>query len=218
MFFQQIEVGQHWVFSYVVGDLESGEAFVVDPADDVESLIDIARSSGLTIQTIVNTHGHIDHVMGNAEMKQKTGAQIAIHESEADYLSKVGDYWLKMFRAERSPPADRLLCDGDILRVGSHSWRVIHTPGHSPGGICLYHERGLCITGDTLFVGSVGRTDGPRSSTERLIRSIRERLFTLPDETRVFPGHNYSDEPTSTIEHERRFNPFVNDPFTINLF
>ena len=121
MFFRQIGVGEHAVFSYLIGDPDIGEAIVVDPADDVDMLISVARDEGMTIRTILNTHGHVDHVMGNFEMKQKTGAEIVIHEAEAEYLTRIGEVWLRMFGAKRSPPADRTVRDGDILRVGR--WR-----------------------------------------------------------------------------------------------
>ena len=165
LFFRQIEVGQHAVFAYLIGDLRSHEAIVVDPADDVDELITLANRNHLKIKEIINTHGHVDHIMGNAEMQEKTGAAIKIHESEAKYLENIGHYWLKLFNARKSPPADGVLADGDSLRIGDFEWRVIHTPGHTPGGICLYNsDCGICLTGDTLFVGSVGRVDGPRSS------------------------------------------------------
>ncbi len=214
MFFRQVEVGEHAVFAYLIGDPKTGEAMVVDPADEADRLIALARSGGMSIRWILNTHGHVDHVMGNAEMKEKTGAEILIHEAEAEYLTRIGDFWLRMFQARKSPPADRTLQDGDVLRVGSYAWQVIHTPGHTPGGICLYYEpAGLCLTGDTLFVGSVGRTDGPKASTAELIRSIESRLLTLPPETEVLPGHNYGLEPTSTVDRERLTNPFLGGAF-----
>ena len=153
--------------------------------------------------------------MGNAEMKEKTGAEILIHEAEADYLTKIGEFWLQMFSARKSPPADRRLKHGDILSIGSYGWKVLHTPGHTPGGICLYYEpAGMCLTGDTLFVGSVGRTDGPKSSWSEMFDSIQRHLMTLPDDTEIFPGHNYGPSPTSTIGHERITNPFVNGTFS----
>ena len=219
MVFQQLEVGSHSVFAYLLGDPESGEAAVVDPAADVDHLIEMADKQGLKIVRIINTHGHVDHVMGNAEMKEKTGAEIIIHAAEADYLDKVGDFWLKMFNARKSPRADRIVNDGDIIRVGSYEWEVIHTPGHTPGGICLYYaSAGICITGDTLFVGSVGRTDGPKGSWSQMIDSIRTRLLSLPDDTEIFPGHNYGLSTTSTIGHERVTNPFLNGSVNGDFF
>jgi glyoxylase-like metal-dependent hydrolase (beta-lactamase superfamily II) len=214
MFFRQIEVGSHEVFAYLIGDIGSHEAMVVDPADDVAGIIALAEKYGLTIKTILNTHGHVDHIMGNAEMKEKTGAAIAIHEAEADYLEKIGDYWLNMFHARKSPPADIILTDNEILHVGRYPWQVLLTPGHTPGCICLYQaEYGLCLTGDTLFVGSVGRTDGPKSSYSQMMHSIQNRLMTLPPDTEIFPGHHYGDTPTSTIGREKITNPFVNGTY-----
>lgn len=214
MFFNQLEVGYHAVFAYLIGDPESGEAAVVDPADDVDVLIALAADIGLTIKYILNTHGHVDHIMGNAEMKEKTGARIVIHADEADYLERIGDFWLREFNARRSPPADDVLREGDIFRVGQVAWQVFHTPGHTPGGICLYNAAyGLCLTGDTLFVGSVGRTDGPRASWPQMLASIKQKLLTLPDATEIFPGHNYGFTPTSTIGEERVSNPFLNGNF-----
>jgi glyoxylase-like metal-dependent hydrolase (beta-lactamase superfamily II) len=219
MFFQQIEVGYHEVFAYLIGDVESGEAMVVDPADDVDDIIALASKNLLKIKTILNTHGHVDHIMGNAEMKEKTGAEIIIHEDEADYLDKIGDYWLSMFNARKSPPADKTVKEGDIISIGRYSWKVIHTPGHTPGCICLYQpELGICLTGDTLFVGSVGRTDGPKSSWSEMMHSIKSRLLTLPDETEIFPGHNYGFSPASTIGRERTTNPFLDDSYEEDSF
>ncbi len=210
-YFQQVEVGPHAVFAYLIGDLRSHEAIVVDPADDVDELIGFADANHLKIREIINTHGHVDHIMGNAEMQEKTGARIKIHEAEAAYLERIGDYWLELFNARKSPPADEVLRDGDILTVGEFEWRVLHTPGHTPGGICLYHpDRGICLTGDTLFIGSVGRDDGPRSSGPQMIDSIKSKILVLPDDTRIYPGHNYGISSSSTVESERLTNPFLN--------
>jgi hydroxyacylglutathione hydrolase len=219
LFFRQIEVGHHAVFAYLIGDRQSRKAAVVDPADDVDKLIALAGRNGLTIAEIINTHGHVDHVMGNAEMQEKTGARIKIHEAEADYLHKIGDIWLRMFNARKSPPADDVFKDGDILQIGKFQWQVHHTPGHTPGGICLYNaDYRLCLTGDTLFVGSVGRVDGPKASGAQLLHSIQTKLLVLPDDTEIFPGHNYGVTPTSTIGHERITNPFLNGAFSIDMF
>jgi glyoxylase-like metal-dependent hydrolase (beta-lactamase superfamily II) len=209
MILKQIEVGSFAVFSYLIGDEEIEEGLFIDPADDIDELLYEARSKGLKkIRYIVNTHSHVDHIMGNAEMVRKTGAKIIIHEDDASGLLKTPPYLLEMFRAKPSPPADILVREGDIIEVGNIKLRVIHTPGHSPGGMCLYMD-GAVFTGDTLFVGSVGRTDFPGSSWRELERSIREKLYVLPGDTVVFPGHNYGPTPTSTIQYEKRHNPFV---------
>jgi glyoxylase-like metal-dependent hydrolase (beta-lactamase superfamily II) len=208
MIFNQYEVGHFSVFCYLIGDEESKEALFIDPADDTDMLISEARSRGLTIKYIVNTHAHVDHIMGNAEMVEKTGAKIIIHEKDAPLLVRQPPDLLAMFRAKPSPPADILVKDGDLIQVGKIGVKVLHTPGHSPGGMSLY-VKGMVFTGDTLFVGSVGRTDFPGCSWEVMEASIREKLYALPGDTLVYPGHNYGSTPSSTIQSERRHNPFV---------
>ena len=208
MIFNQYEVGNFSVFSYLVGDQNAGEALFIDPADDTEMLLAEAKSHSLTVKYIVNTHAHVDHIMGNAEMVKKTGAKVVIHQEDAPLLVRQSPDLLMMFKAKPSPPADILVKDGDFIRVGKVGLKVLHTPGHSPGGICLYAD-GMVFTGDTLFVGAVGRTDFPGSSWEAMETSIRTKLYTLPGETVVYPGHNYGSTRSSTIQHERRHNPFV---------
>jgi hydroxyacylglutathione hydrolase len=207
MLIRQIEVGRLSVFAYLLGE-EGGEGLVIDPADEVDKIIALARSKKITIRTLVNTHAHVDHIMGNEEMKQKTGARIVIHEAEAPVLTGIPQSLLAMFGARPSPPADQTVTDGDVLRVGESSLKVLHTPGHSPGAICL-HGEGAAFTGDTLFVGGLGRTDLPGGSWPVLLASIRTKLLTLPGETVVYPGHNYGPAPRSTIRNERLFNPFL---------
>jgi glyoxylase-like metal-dependent hydrolase (beta-lactamase superfamily II) len=209
MIVKQYEVGNLGVFAYLVGDEGTKECLFIDPADDVDRLISEAKSKGFTqIRYIVNTHCHIDHVMGNAEMAKKTGAKIVIHEEDAPHLVRTPPDLLMMFRAKPSPPADILVKDGQLIQAGKVALKVIHTPGHSPGGMSLYLD-GMVFTGDSLFVGSVGRTDFPGSSWQQLENAIREKLYTLPDDTIVYPGHNYGAAPTSTIRNEKRHNPFV---------
>jgi hydroxyacylglutathione hydrolase len=146
--------------------------------------------------------------MGNEEMKRKTGAKIIIHEKDAPSLTRIPASMLSMFGGRPSPPADQTVKDGDLIQVGNLKLKVLHTPGHTPGGICL-HTDGKVFTGDTLFVGAVGRTDLPGGSWETMLRSIKEKLLTLPDETIVYPGHNYGSAPSSTIQQERLHNPFL---------
>lgn len=208
MFLKQVEVSPMVVFAYIVGDPASGKALVIDPADDVDYLIGLAQDNGMHIDYIVNTHGHVDHISGNKEMKDKTGAAIIIHELDAPMLGNTPPAMLRMFGAVDSPPADLTVKDGDAITVGDVSLRVIHTPGHTPGGMVLYAD-GCVFTGDTLFVEAVGRTDLPGGSWPVMHRSIKEKIFTLPDETKVLPGHNYGRMPTSTIGHEKKYNPYI---------
>ncbi len=196
------------VFAYIIGDPESGEGLVIDPAADVDGIIKIAGKNNINIKYIVNTHGHVDHIAGNTEMKAKTGAQIIVHKNDAPMLMHTPAAIYRMFGAKQSPPADINVSDGDNITAGSVSLKVIHTPGHSPGGMALY-TKGYVFTGDTLFVEAVGRTDLPGGSWPVMHQSITERLFTLPDETEVMPGHNYGRMPSSTIGHEKMYNPYL---------
>jgi len=209
MIVRQYEVGSFAVFCYLIGDEGTKEGLFIDPADETDRLISEAKSCGIEkITYIVNTHCHVDHIMGNAAMVEKTAAKIIIHEEDAKHLVRTPPQLLDMFRALPSPPADVLVKEGDVIQVGKVGLKVIHTPGHSPGGISLFLD-GMVFTGDSLFVESVGRTDFPGSSWEVLETSIRNKLYVLPGETIVFPGHNYGSTPTSTIHYERRHNPFV---------
>ncbi len=208
MFTKQWEVGQFAVFAYLVGSTTTGEALVIDPAAEGEFLVKEAEKNSLRIKYIVNTHSHVDHVMGNKKMKALTGAEIVIHEAESMYLGGKPDQMTTMFGAEPSPRADITVRDGDLITVGDISLKVLHTPGHSPGSMCLYAD-GLVFTGDTLFVGGVGRTDLQGGSWETLVSSIRGKLFRLPDPTVVLPGHNYGEATKSTIGLEKASNPYV---------
>jgi hydroxyacylglutathione hydrolase len=208
MFLKQMQVGHMAVFAYIFGDPDSGEGVLIDPAADIDGIISAARKSNINIKYIINTHGHVDHISGNMEMKDKTGARIVIHEDDADMLISTPPAIFRMFGASQSPPADMTVKDGDHITVGNVSLKVLHTPGHSPGSMALYAP-GCLFTGDTLFVEAVGRTDLPGGSWEVMFRSIKDKLCTLPDETEVFPGHNYGRMATSTIGHEKKYNPFL---------
>jgi glyoxylase-like metal-dependent hydrolase (beta-lactamase superfamily II) len=210
MFVKQIQVGGFAVFAYIVACKNTNEALVIDPAAEEDRIFKEAESRGYTIKYIVNTHSHIDHVMGNRRMKDLTNAEIIIHEKESSALVQQSPYMMQMFHAEPSPPADITVRDGDIITIGKVSLKVLNTPGHSPGSICLYNK-GMVFTGDTLFVGGVGRTDLGGGSLQQLVSSIRDKLFVLPDDTIVAPGHNYGDTPKSTIGKEKVYNPYVGE-------
>jgi hydroxyacylglutathione hydrolase len=208
MFLKQFEVGRMAVFAYLLGSDSGGEGLVIDPADDIDKILAIAEQQKITIRYILNTHAHVDHIMGNEEMKKKTQAKIIIHEEDAPLLARTPRSMLAMFGGLPSPPADLTVKDGDLIQVGDLTLRVLHTPGHSPGGMCLQGDQKV-FTGDTLFVGGVGRTDLPGGSWPLMLHSIKTKLLTLPDETMVYPGHNYGPAPTSTIKNERMHNPYI---------
>jgi hydroxyacylglutathione hydrolase len=209
MIIEQIEIGAFQIYCYILGDSDTGEGIIVDPGGPSAPILAKAKEQGVTsIKYIVNTHCHVDHIAGNGDMHAATGAPIAIHEADAPELMNPNRGALAMFGAKHSPPPELLLKDGDKITFGNESVEVIHTPGHSRGGICLYFP-GYVLTGDTLFVGGVGRTDLAGGSYEVLQSSIRNRLYTLPDDTVVLPGHAYGVTPTSTIGREKAENMFV---------
>ena len=188
MIIKQIAIGYMDNFSYLIGCENTRQALAIDPGSDADQIVSIARKETLEIVTIVNTHGHGDHTAGNAALKERTGARVVIHELDGD----------------RYPAVDVLLSDGETLQLGDLTVDVIHTPGHTPGGICL-HARGNLFTGDTLFVGDSGRTDLAGGDRPSMGKSIC-RLMELPDDTVVWPGHDYGPTPSSTLGWEKRNN------------
>ncbi len=196
---------------FVVDD--AGEAMIIDPGGDAESIARYLDENRLTPRFIVDTHAHFDHIAANTDLKRRyPDAVLAAHEADADALADPEKNLSVMMGVDfRSAEADRRLKEGDELHVGACALRVLHTPGHTPGGVCLYceappdHDAPVLFAGDTLFAGGVGRTDFPGGDMALLIRSIREKLLVLPDETRVFTGHG----PATTIARERAMNPFV---------
>jgi glyoxylase-like metal-dependent hydrolase (beta-lactamase superfamily II) len=197
------------VNSYVAGDEESGEAVVVDPGGEIDRLARALDDRKLHPVAIVLTHGHIDHVAGAAEAKRRFAVPLLMHEADRFWIGALS-MQAAMFGLPLPQPfePDRTVADGEELPLGPGRLKVIHTPGHTPGGISLFcPEARSLFTGDTLFAQSIGRTDLPGGDLTALLRSIRERLFVLGDEVAFYPGHG----PGGTLGQERRENPFVGD-------
>ena len=210
MIVRQIKLKMMDIFCYLVGDEISKTCALIDPAFETENILSIVKSEGLKLSFIINTHAHADHIAGNARIMDETGARLLIHEDDAVNLMKVRNrIFARLLGGQGSPSADVLLKDGYLINIGEVSLKVIHTPGHSPGSICLYGD-GQVFTGDTLFVGAIGRTDLKGGSLKQLQESVKSRLYTLPDETIVWPGHDYGSEPSSTIYKEKATNFYVN--------
>lgn len=202
---QHFTIGPLETNAYLVVDEGSRQALIIDPGLESEDIYGVIRDEGLVLSAIVNTHGHFDHVCGNAFYKAKTGAPVLLHREDVTIMKQAAEQALAFgFQVPTPPPPDRLLTEGDEVVVGGSRMRVLHTPGHTRGGICLYRE-GIVFVGDTLYAGSIGRTDLPGGSYDVLIASIRTKLLSLPDETTVYPGHG----PPTTIGEERVHNPFL---------
>lgn len=207
MIFEILAVGPLSVNCIVLGCETTREAVVIDPGGDVERIEQVVTRYGLTVVAVLNTHGHFDHVGGNHRACVVFKAPLMIHHADASLLGRAAEV-ARMYgiSGENSPEPDSFLADGQEIVFGHHRLRVIHTPGHTQGGCCLYLEaEKVLISGDTLFADSIGRTDLPGGSHEQLIESIRTRLMVLPDDVTAYPGHG----PETTIGHEKRHNPYL---------
>jgi glyoxylase-like metal-dependent hydrolase (beta-lactamase superfamily II) len=208
MVIKQLTVGNMAVCCYIVSCPQTRQAAVVDPGGSEELILAEVKRAGLEVRYIIATHGHPDHVCGIRRIKEATGAEIVMHRADAAFFWQPDtQHYFSMLGLEQSPPPDRLVEDGDIIELGNERLQVIHTPGHTPGGICLLCGHDL-LTGDTLFVGGIGRTDFPGGSHQELMNSIKNRLMVLPDDTVVWPGHGYGGS-RSTLGEELKTNPYL---------
>jgi glyoxylase-like metal-dependent hydrolase (beta-lactamase superfamily II) len=212
MLLERMIVGPLQSCCYLVGPAEGTDCLVIDPGGDGDKIVARLQARGRTPSAILNTHGHIDHIAGNTELKNAfPAAKLIIHKDDEICLRKpLRNLSLLTGQLYKSPPADQIVEEEGEWRLGGLTFRILHVPGHTPGSICLYAHpasapRPVLFSGDTLFAGGIGRTDFPGGDTEQLLTAIREKLFTLPEETVVYPGHG----PSSTIGYERQTNPFL---------
>jgi glyoxylase-like metal-dependent hydrolase (beta-lactamase superfamily II) len=202
---KELVVGPLMANCFICGCSKTKEAVVIDPGGDADTILLSLADSKLKVKYIINTHGHFDHVSANGKMKDATGADILIHPLDAPMLEKLSSNAAFFgVSVENSPPCDQTLEEDDTVSFGDITLKVIHTPGHTPGGISLY-TNGIVFVGDTLFAGSIGRTDFPGGDFNTLISSIKTKLFNMEDDIRVFSGHG----PETSIGVEKRHNPFV---------
>jgi len=205
---------------HIVGDPVTREAIVIDPGDDVETILEVVARHGLKVRAILITHSHIDHVIGLKKMREATGAPVLMHEADVPLYKDMEKQaeWIHWATPELSE-VDEILTEGKSIKWGNYELRVMHTPGHTKGSVCLYlphdenvagtvnspRDPGLLFAGDTLFEGSIGRTDLWGGSMREILRSIKSKVLALPDDTVAFPGHG----PITTIGVERETNPFL---------
>ena len=205
MILQSLVVGPIMANCFIIGCEKTRKAAVIDPGDDSSRILMKLAEHKLTVEYIINTHGHFDHVGANRKLKEATGAKLIIHALDQSMLKVLSETSAAFgLSVENSPPPDQTVQDGDIIQFGEIILTVLHTPGHTPGGISL-HTDGVVFVGDTLFAGSIGRTDFPGGDFNTLISSIRNKLYSLGDQVIVYTGHG----PETTIGREKRSNPFA---------
>ncbi|MBU0466028.1 MAG: MBL fold metallo-hydrolase [Proteobacteria bacterium] len=204
MFIKRLVVGELGANCYLLAGYEGKEAVIIDPGGDAELILETIKKHNLKPVYIINTHGHVDHTLANSSLAKATSAKILIHREDAKMLSDPEANLSGWFNQEITSSADELLEDGQIIGLSDLKIEVLHTPGHTRGGICL-KVKDKIFTGDTLFASGIGRSDLPGGDYKTLLNSIHQRLLTLPDETIIYPGHRES----STIGQERKENPFL---------
>jgi len=215
MFLENLVVGPLESNCIIFGCKKSKEAVVIDPGDEAKKILNYLNQNELNLKYILQTHAHIDHIGGAEELQKKTQTKVLLHRNELLVLESL-EMQALMFGLEAKPPPkiNRFIKEDDNITVGNYEMRVIHSPGHSPGSVCFYisssmngNEKHILFAGDTLFCRGIGRYDLPGGSYEQLMKSIRDKLFALPDNTMVYPGHG----PTTTIGAEKQYNPFLHD-------
>jgi hydroxyacylglutathione hydrolase len=205
-------VGPIQTSCYIAHFPDSASALVIDPGGDANQIIGYLKQNKLEPRYLINTHGHIDHIGANIELKDAyPEIQVCIHSADASMLTNASHNLSSELGLDfTAPPADRLIKEGDVISLDKHDFMVYHIPGHTPGGICLFYksdkksEPSVLFSGDTLFSGGIGRTDFPGGSHQQLINGIKQKIFTLPGDTVVYPGHG----PSTTVGEEKESNPF----------
>jgi len=201
---KMLVVGPIQANCFILGCERTSLAAVIDPGGDVDKILMALAKDKLRCVYIINTHGHFDHAGDNKRLKEVTGAQLIIHRADAPMILQQGASGAGWgMKVDNSPPPDRTVKEGDVITFGDISLKVLHTPGHSAGSISLATDK-MVFVGDTLFAGSIGRTDFPGGDYDALIRNVREKIFTLGDDVVVYPGHG----PKTTVGREKKTNPF----------
>ena len=206
MIIEQILVTGMAVFCYLLVDETTKEAVLIDPAGDYDAIFSKVDKHKAAVKYVINTHGHYDHTSGNSHVMAKTGAVLLIHENDHGYIKNFQGAERGRFSDTEGPGTKKMLLlkDGDSISFGNSKLWVIHTPGHTAGCICLY-SNGNIFTGDTLFTEGVGRTDLPDSSERDLAASLKNKILSLPDDTKIWPGHHYGKRPSSTVAEQKRY-------------
>ena len=191
---------------YIVSDENTKEAFIIDPGAEPDRIIDKVKETGVSVKAILLTHGHFDHISAVNELKREFGVDVYVGQEDADLMADMELNVSYMFGMPYAARADKILLDGDVLEIAGFSIKVLFTPGHTKGGICFYLEKeNVAFSGDTIFQQSVGRTDFPTGSARVLSESIKNKLFILPEDLQLFPGHGDS----TTVGYEKKYNMFL---------